>query len=51
MLTDVEFNEGGESSNHSSIMVQIGDISLIKLPESWDADRTADVVHDSVGIS
>ena len=51
VLTDVEFNEDGESSIHSSIMVQIGDISLIKLPESWDVDHTADVVHDSMGIS
>lgn len=51
LLSDVTVCEDGESREHSSIMVHIGDISYIQLPESWDTDDTSDVVHDSVSVS
>lgn len=51
VLSQVALSENGESSKHPSIMVQIGDISYIQLPESWETDGTPEVVHDSVSVS
>ena len=51
LLSDVDVSGTGESSTHSSIMVQIGDISYIKLPESWKTDGAPDVVHEGVSVS
>ena len=51
MLSDVAVGGDGESSKHPSIMVHIGDISYIKLPEGWEPDDTSDVVHNSVSVS
>ncbi len=51
VLSQVALSEDGESSNHPSIMVQVGDISYIQLPESWETDGTPEVVHDSASVS
>ena len=51
VLSDVAVSGDEESSKYPSIMVQIGDISYIKLPESWETDDTSDVVHDSVSVA
>ncbi len=51
LLSDVTVTEDGESSKHSSIMVSIGDISYIDLPENWETDGAPEVVHESASVS
>ena len=50
LLSDVDVCENGESTKHPSIMVNVGDISYIQLPECWDTDDASDVAHDHVCV-
>jgi len=49
LLSDVAVCENGETGKHPSIMVHVGDISYIELPESWESDACPEAAHELIG--